>query len=57
MATISNFKFESIKEIFDFSNGMFLMVNGISSKRQISFQNELLPLRDPYTCFQEMKPS
>ena len=29
MTTTSNFKFDSIKEIFDLSNGMFLTVNNI----------------------------
>ena len=29
MATTCNFKFDSIKEIFDLSNGMFLTVNNI----------------------------
>ena len=29
MATTSNFKFDSINEIFDFSSGMFLTVDNI----------------------------
>ena len=29
MATTSNFKFDSMNEIFDLSNGMFLTVNNI----------------------------
>ena len=29
MATTSNFKFDSINEIFDLSSGMFLTVNNI----------------------------
>ena len=58
MATTSNFKFDSIKEIFDLSNGMFLTVNNIFNQSvKSSFKNELLPLRDPHTCFQVMKPS
>ena len=32
MATTSNFKFDSINEIFDLSNGMFLTVNNMDIK-------------------------
>ena len=46
MATTSNFKSDSIKEIYVLSNGMSLTVNNIlSSKRQIFFQNELQAIK------------
>ena len=57
MATTSNFKFDSIKEVFDLSNGMFWLLITYFIKASNLLSNELLPLRDPHTCFQEMKPS
>ena len=46
MATTSNFKFDSINEIFDLSNGMFLTVNNIFNQSVKSSFNWIAAIKE-----------